>query len=472
MAQENRSIYVLSSKEFSEETIAVAFAKTSRSPDTFRANVEELSAESASQFHEKWVVGYGHSSVAEHAVLHIAIENASRLSMEYIEGNRFASYTEKSTRYQKWDTDAYYTPKEIIGTPFESNYHLITQNLFSAYLKALPSLKEAVSKQFPRRENEEDQAYDNRIRSKYVDNARFLLPASSLANVGVTINGRALEYALKKWLSAPLEEIREIGTEVKAAALAEVPTLIKYAEPQHFIQNARATLRARTKAINWQTESRAGCALVASESDSEDQIIAAILYRFGTMSFGQALAAVKSRAIAEEILTDAFANIGKYDATIRELEHSKMTFDLVMDQGAYAEFKRHRVTSQTPQALTCALGYATPSLFEEAGIIELYDQAMESVGLFWNDLSAWDRDVAQYIVPNGYNRGVLATLNLREAFAFCQLRTAKNAHFSIRRIAQMMAVEIKRVYPTIGKYLPVSDESWQSIENEYFTKMN
>ena len=56
------------------------------------------------------MVGYGHASVAEHAVLHLALENVSRLAIETIEGNRLASYTEKSTRYQQWDADAFYIP--------------------------------------------------------------------------------------------------------------------------------------------------------------------------------------------------------------------------------------------------------------------------------------------------------------------------------------------------------------------------
>lgn len=471
MTDEKRQIYLLSSREYSEETIAVAFAKTSRSPESFKANADELSEESASQFHEKWVVGYGHSSVAEHAVLHIAIENASRLSMEYIEGNRFASYTEKSTRYQKWDANAYYTPKEIIGTPFEKNYHLISQNLFQAYANCLPRLREVVEGDLPQKDGENDQAYDNRIRSKYVDHARFLLPASSLANVGVTINGRALEYAIKKWLSAPLNEIREIGEEVKAEAMGEAPTLIKYAEKSDQMIAVRDKLTEKTKLFDWDRSLRRSCVLVANESDSEDQIIASILYRYGNMSFQQALGMVKTKYDTDEIIADVFENIEKFDTPIRELEHSKITFDLVMDQGAYAEFKRHRVMTQTPQALTCELGYAAPMLFERAGLSNTYKQAMDSAGMLWNELSAWNRDVAQYIVPNGYNRGVLASMNLREAFAFCQLRTAKNAHFSIRRIAQMMAVEIKRAYPTLGNYLPVIDEHWQSIENDYFTQM-
>ena len=80
-----REIYLLSPRALSPETIAVAFAKTSRSPETFRAIAAELSDEKSAQFHEKWVVGYGHASVAEHAVLHIAFENVSRLAIESIE---------------------------------------------------------------------------------------------------------------------------------------------------------------------------------------------------------------------------------------------------------------------------------------------------------------------------------------------------------------------------------------------------
>src|SRR5512139_1581960 len=108
-----RDIYLLSPKQLSPETIAVAFAKTSRSPESFRDIAAELTDETSAKFHEKWVVGYGHASVAEHAVLHIAIENISRLAVECIESNRLASYTEKSTRYQKWDSDNFFIPPEL-----------------------------------------------------------------------------------------------------------------------------------------------------------------------------------------------------------------------------------------------------------------------------------------------------------------------------------------------------------------------
>jgi len=89
-----RDIYLLDPSQLSPEVIAVTFAKTSRSPESFREIADGLTDTASAQFHERWVVGYGHASVAEHAVLHLAFENVSRLAIEAIENNRLASYTE------------------------------------------------------------------------------------------------------------------------------------------------------------------------------------------------------------------------------------------------------------------------------------------------------------------------------------------------------------------------------------------
>ena len=63
-------------------------------------------------------------------------------------------------------------------------------------------------------------------------------------------------------------------------------------------------------------------------------------------------------------LKTCWERLSRYDVPLRELEYSTYTFDLVMDQGAYAEFKRHRMMTQTPQALTTRLGYCLPALLE------------------------------------------------------------------------------------------------------------
>ena len=173
----------------------------------------------------------------------------------------------------------------------------------------------------------------------------------------------------------------------------------------------------------------------------------------------------------EQLAESLLGKLGKYDIPLRELEYSTYTFDLVMDQGAYAEFKRHRMMTQTPQRLTTRLGYTTPLLITEAGFGSKYEAAMDAAHTMYEKLHTFNPDVAQYIVPNGFNRRVLAQFNMREAFAFCQLRTATNAHFSIRRVAQKIYEDISKVHPLLSKYMKLREETWQSVEENYFSKI-
>ncbi len=465
-----RKVYLLSPRDFSPETIAVAFAKTSRSPDSFSEIAAGLTNETSAKFHEQWVVGYGHASVAEHAILHIALENVSRLAVECIESNRLASYTEKSTRYQKWDADHFFIPAELEQHPLRDDYIQACRSLFEAYARSLVPVRLAVASRNPAKKDETDSAYEHRIRSQYVDACRFLLPAASLANLGMTINARSLEYALCKMLSHPLSEVREIGEQVREMALQEVPTLVKYAAPIPSLMETRITLSAAGRnATSFDSEGD-WCQLVGYDPEAELKVLAAALYRFGAMSYSAACDQLQSATAAErqQLADHLLKNLGDHDIPLRELEHAVYTFDLILDQGAYAEFKRHRMMTQTPQALTTRLGYAVPRLIVDSGFEDQYRSAMESTARVFEQLSAWNPDVASYLVPNGFNRRVLFTLNLREAFAFCRLRSARNAHFSMRRVARRVAVEIQRVHPILAAFMHLPQESWQEIESSHF----
>lgn len=479
-----RDIYLLSPRSLSPETIAVAFAKTSRSPQSFRDIAAELSEEKSAQFHEKWVVGYGHASVAEHAVLHIAIENVSRVAIEAIEANRLASYTEKSTRYQKWGPDDFTVPPELQSGPLATEFVETCRMLFQAYADSLGPVRALIEQKTPHRENETDEAWDRRVRSQYVDTCRFILPAAANANVGMTANARVLENAIRKMLSHPLAEVRQIGEEVKVAAKAEVPTLVKYADAAPYLvetsrdfenqqianqQISKTTINPKSKIKNQKSE--AWCTLVDYDQDGENTVLAAALYRYSESSFEEALAHVSALPAheREQLAESLLARLGEHDIPLRELEYCTYTFDLVMDQGAYAEFKRHRMMTQTPQRLTTRLDYAVPRLITEAGFGPAYEVAMEKAAGMFEKLAAENPDAAQYIVPNGFNRRVLARFNLREAYHFCQLRAARNAHFSIRRVARRMHAEMQRVHPLLTRYMHLPEETLEAVEQGYFS---
>ncbi len=465
----DRQIYLLDPQKLPPETIAVTFAKTSRSPESFRQIAAELSDSKSAEFNEKWVVGYGHSSVAEHAVLHIAAENVSRLAIECLESNRLASYTEKSTRYQTWQGDAYYIPTELKSSPLLDEYQAVCCKLFDTYSQIIPAVSEVIRRSCQQKEAESAAAWSRRVQSQAIDVCRFVLPAASLANVGLTLNARALEHALTKMLSHPLEEVRQIGAEIKACASQSVPTLLKYANADESLITVSQTFaQMQVEPCPLSTD---WCQLIETSPDLEEHLFAAVLYKEQNIAYAQALDWARHLTSEEKKhLAAVLLDPGnKYSAPARELEHTLFTFDVQLDQGAYYEVKRHRMMTLTPQPLTAALGYALPKAIAEAGVAEPYIAAMRAVHDLYPKLAQESAAAASYIVPNAYNRRFLITTNLRSLIHFIQLRSAANAHFSVRRLAQRMKEEIAPLLPSFSEFLPANPaETSHSIETLFF----
>jgi thymidylate synthase ThyX len=297
------------------------------------------------------------------------------------------------------------------------------------------------------------------------------LPAASLANVGVTANARVLESAIRKMLSHPLAEVREIGTEIKRVAQGEVPTLVKYADVVPYQTETARALRKAAAPLPGGKRLGSPVVLVQHDPGAEDHFLAACLYRYGAAAYVQCQAAVQAMdpAAKEALARAALGRLDKYDVPLRELEHITFTIDAVMDQGGYFEIKRHRMMTQSPQQLTCDLGFAVPRAFDEAGLRGEYEAAMYSAAAAYQRLAEALPDEASYVVPNGFNRRVLLTMNLREAFHLCELRGTPTAHFSVRRTAGQIYELITQAYPLLARFMRCRDNPhWEDIEHEFF----
>ena len=207
---------------------------------------------------------------------------------------------------------------------------------------------------------------------------------------------------------------------------------------------------------------------------AEDKVLAAVLFRYGMADYACCYRSVQalSGGQRQELVQKLLGSMGVFDSPLRELEHAVYRFEIVMDQGAYAEFKRHRMMSLTTQGLGTRHGYAVPSLIRRAGFEKPYLSALADADALYRSLAEWNPPVAGYITPNAFNRRVLVTLNLRQAFHLCALRSAPKAHFAVRRVAQRMAQEIRQVHPALAAFLRVDEhETWQGIERDYFDQV-
>jgi thymidylate synthase ThyX len=482
----DRPIFAL--KNLPEEVVAVLFAYYSRSRESLRRNLlkliqekdldlEErlqwtatdqdelaLARQKAKEFHEKWVVGYGHASVAEHAVAHLAIEDVSILASKIIEDTRLASYTEKSTRYVVFDRDKFYRVPCLMASPHGKLYEETCSFLLETYTRLTGPVIDAIKGETQREEKQTERGYEAACRAKGCDILRYVLPAATLTNIGMTVNGRVLEHLITKLLSHPLEESRGIGTLMKAEAQKIIPTLLKYADRNAYMAETHQAMEALA------TEQFAGSlpedardvSLVRYPEDAEDQLVAAILYGYSAHPFRQVEERVRklSREEKERVIDEYLRRRGVHDQPLRALEHLTYTFDILVDFGAFRDIQRHRMCTQIPQELGAAHGYSTPPEIARYGLLATYEECMARAREAHEVIARDFPREAQYVLPLAFRKRVLFTWNLREIHHFVQLRSAKQGHISYRHIAQQVFKEIERVHPLLAKYIRVDLEDY------------
>lgn len=467
-----------------EEVIAVLFAYYSRSRDDLRTNLARLLAdqelevtgaprrsfglasEKARAFHEKWVVGYGHASVAEHAVVHLALENVSIIASKAIEDLRLGSYTEKSTRYVVFDEGSFVDLPEL-PEPLRERYRESCAHLFATYLELMPRVTEQLRARMPRGEGTSEGAHNAAIRAQACDLLRGLLPAGTRTNIGLTANARALEILISKMLSSPLAEVRRVGDEMRAAALMVAPTLVKYAAVNEYRQTLPETVAEALRQVYTPPEEGASSTMVVSQPvrlvrhdrDALERVALGLVYEAsqpGLHAFGvnDALRHASQAELAA-IVAAACARRGAHDPPPRGFEASTMTFELMLDYGAWRDLQRHRMLTPAAQRLTCRLGFETPLELQDLGFADPYQNALLAARDVWEEIERRYPLEAQYAVPLGYRLRALWTLSLRELFHVIELRSARQGHQSYRRIAQGLYRTTLTVHPWLKDLIRV-----------------
>ena len=461
MSRERR-IYPLDSSTMTPEKMAVTFAMTSRSPDPFDEIAQRVTEDRSEEFHERWVLGYGHSSVAEHAVLHIAVENISRLACDTLEDNRLASYTEKSSRYQVMTEAGFYTPRELEGTPeAKTDFEAVCRRLFHWYEYLLSSVQEYLLDNLPTQDGETPRDKRMRVRKNATDACRAVLPAATLTNVGITANARTMAHAVTKLLSSEFQEERELGEELRRASLKITPTLIKYAKPSKYLkQTKRVQDKMETPGAGTEAAA-AGATLLEWDGDAEKQLTAALMYRNSQESYTLLQERVEKMTLEErgKVIEACLESLGDHDAPVRETEHIQYLIEFVLDYGAYREFKRHRMQTSTGQNPTLNAGYSVPLLVREAGAEKEFREAIGWAETGYRRMEeAGFLQAAPYLLTHAHHRRVLTKLNLRQCYHLLKLRTSPQAHESIRGPMKQALEQLQQAHPALFRHLRLREE--------------
>ena len=467
----DRDIYTVSN--IPEEVVAVIFAYVSRSPKGFRENIdtvikeEQLGQERASKFHEKWVLNYGHASVAEHAAVHVGVERVSRLFSSVLElSNEYMSFTEYSQRYQKPEKGDFYLPKELSASPpLKKEYVNLNNHLYDVYARLNERLFEYLKDTVPTPKGKEDRVHHRALEKIAFEDARYVLTLATFTNLGLTANARAIEDSLTKLLSSKYSEVRARAEEIKEEVRFSVPTLVKYANENEYIVETTKTLE--DTAASLKTDSGGGSPLESSEvnlldwtgkgsTDPEeaalDKMVGAILFEHSDLSYGEIEGALKGmdNPTKLEILKKSVEKLGKFDNPINAFKLVKYSAEFVISEACWHQLLRHRKTEWIYKEPGIVDGITMPPNVNSAGLGDTLGEAVKESERLYQKLVDEGRPLtASYVVTNAHNRRLVGSFDLWELYHLINLRMSEGAQWDIKNVTRTLAEEIGKHHPNL-----------------------
>jgi thymidylate synthase ThyX len=435
------------------------------------------SSEKAAAFHEKWVLGYGHSSCSELSNIKFGVDRISILATKELEDNRLASYIEKSTRYQEFDGGVLYHIPDELPDGLKVPYCDLMDYTFDVYRSLFGPVKEKLRVVYPKDEGVKDKPYENSIHAKACDIIRYLLPASTYTALGASFNARAMAYAITKLKSHKLKECQELGDLLKVEALKICPTLVKYADYNDYKHldplKAKKFLSGLPEKIK-PVSSNPGVSFrtPVGYQDLLNTLVAYILYPETDTSLGTLITYARmdlSQSYKVSIIQDYVKDRSNHDSLQRAFETIPLEFDIVCDYGAYRDLQRHRIASQFKQCLGVSLGYsAHPDLeWMDDDVTYAYHNVLYYQKQFYQDIIKQYPELAsvlQYSLSLAWNFRFSMVMDLRQAVMLIELRSGSQGHISYRRVAQRMYAALIDKYPVLESIIRCNLGSTAELE--------
>ncbi|MBI4936196.1 MAG: FAD-dependent thymidylate synthase [Actinobacteria bacterium] len=414
-----------------------------------------IGLERAEELYEKVFFEYGDDSVAQLGGVHLACEQASNILTKVLEWGRLMSYLEQSTRYIAYDSRLggryrFYRDPALLSSRFGTRYVGDMDRMFDSYTLLLNRVTDHVRNTVPREASDSDFVYRMATRAKALDAVRGVLPASALSNVGIYGSGQAFEALLVRMRAHPLPEARQYADLMLHELRKVIPSFLRRVDLadrggrwSQYLSNSRENTSALVQSLFGDTpvEPAPPVQLVDFDPDAENKLLAAICYPLSHLPESQLMERVRTLGPTERLaLLKAYIGDreNRRHKPGRAFERVDYRFDVLSDYGAFRDLQRHRMLTIEWQQLTPNHGYVRPELVEDAGVADVFDDAMARSASLYDSLKDEFPQQAQYAVSMAYRMRYTMQFNAREAMHMLELRSSPQGHPSYRRVALEM----------------------------------
>jgi flavin-dependent thymidylate synthase len=456
-----KTIRELSGDRYSEmtpEIISASYARISRDPREVGRLREEArkDIEKARSSNRTIVFGLGHSSIAEHAVFNFDVMGISRLAVESVEHFRLASFTEKSQRYIRLGRD-FVVPEELMKAGLKRDFNTLMRRLAEAYQLMYESIRAV---------GEEDETAK--------EDARYLMPLSTTAQFGMTVNARELEYMISRLSSHPLSELREFASKLSKTAGGIAPSLVKYPDPTDYFK-AVPSVREEISGTAAGSGGSAGridgqdALLIDVTPDADRRLAASLIFASTGLSHAESMRSAakigkKRRAV---MIASTMRDMKLHDSVWREFENIRLLFEVTVSSSCFAQLKRHRMATIIAQDYLPSLGVSIPLSVRKAGKVGLLREMASSAFRIYRKIGSRIKNAQDYALLNAHRRRVLFDINLRELYHFSRLRSDIHAQWEIRSLSERMCRLAEEAIPS-GSVLLCGKDSFDRLKKDLF----
>jgi thymidylate synthase ThyX len=277
-----------------------------------------------------------------------------------------------------------------------------------------------------------------------------VLPAASLSNVGIYGSGQGFEMLLLRMRSHPLPEARLYGDLMLHELRKVIPSFLRRVDIDerggrwvNYMARTRDRSSELVRSVFGDTpvDQVDSVRLVDHDPDAEEKLLTAICYPHTNLPEHQIVKRVRSMGPAERLALIR-AYVGERENRRhkpgRAFERVDYRFDVLSDYGAFRDMQRHRMLTLDWQALTPNHGYVRPELIDEAGMTDVFDDAMARSAALYDALKDDFPNQASYAVSMAYRLRYSMQFNAREAIHMLELRSSPQGHPAYRRLALEM----------------------------------
>ncbi len=258
--------------------------------------------------------------------------------------------------------------------------------------------------------------------------------------MGMTVNARTLEYMISDLNSQELMETRAIANALYKCVNKLTPSVIKYIDKRELLKKAKISPNyCKTKDIE----------LIDFTPDGERKIIAAMLFEKEGLSYKKAYSLAKCGKRRKKIAKTMFSQMALWDRPLRSFENAYFTFNINLSASAFAQLKRHRISTINAQAYNSNIKPIVPETIKSIGYKDKYLEIAERSNNLMNKLAKTNSYLSEYACINGSRRNVLISMNARELYHFIRLRSDSHAQWEIRDISNRISEIVKEKFPVI-----------------------